>query len=86
MTHPHQGRRVRLGGRTAAFDAMIAAACAVATSVLTDPRPAAAGAPAARLPEPPPAPPTPGEAYTIGYRAVADARTRPSTPRTPEES
>lgn len=74
MIDPTRIGAVRLGGRTAAFDTMIAAASAVAASVLTNP------IGGARLPEPDchcavtiPAL-TMAEAYAIGYHAVASAR------------
>ena len=74
MIDPTRIGALRLGGRSAAFDRMIAAASAVATSVLHDP------IGGARLPEPvgrvnPPKPcPTAAEAYAIGFHAVASAR------------
>lgn len=74
MIDPTRIGAVRLGGRSAAFDTMIAAASAVAGDVLTSPYGGA------RLPEPPGPPratppmPTKAEAYAIGYHAVAAAR------------
>lgn len=64
----------RFPTRTAAFDRMIVAAAAVAADVLTAPYGGA------RLPEAEPSDvgtlptPTPAEAYSIGYHAVASAR------------
>lgn len=73
MTNPESAGRVKLGGYSRAFDQMIAAASAVATSIITGP------IGAARIPETsnaPAAPLTADEAYRIGYRVIADARNR----------